>query len=222
MSDRDLRLNSVSRYAKESSRLILEEHGHCEIPAGCGGVVLRWFNPARALPLEFWIFIDGDVDFALDGEATTFARPMVEYGEHVLSFAIRNFPVKTGIFMFAAISEIRNQDPGAVQDKSASKKVVLSDGDGSWKYTVKAPSGELWMKAGFDDREWETLVLKPVAQPANTDIKYYRHGKLRELGANGLGIDVGGNWISKLLAPTPSPSEIWVRKVFRLTPAADK
>lgn len=42
MPDRELKLNSISRFSKQSPRLVLEEHGHCEVPAGCGGVVLRW------------------------------------------------------------------------------------------------------------------------------------------------------------------------------------
>jgi hypothetical protein len=33
VADRDLKLNSLSRYSKESPLLILEEHGHCEVPA---------------------------------------------------------------------------------------------------------------------------------------------------------------------------------------------
>jgi hypothetical protein len=31
--DRDLKLNSIDRYVKSSPRFVLEEHGHCEVPA---------------------------------------------------------------------------------------------------------------------------------------------------------------------------------------------
>jgi hypothetical protein len=41
MAGKDLRLNSLSRYTKRSPEYVLEEHSHCEVPAGCGGVVLR-------------------------------------------------------------------------------------------------------------------------------------------------------------------------------------
>ena len=47
------RLNSVDRFRKKSERLVLEEHGHCEVPAGCGGVVLRWRTEPEAAALAF-------------------------------------------------------------------------------------------------------------------------------------------------------------------------
>jgi hypothetical protein len=47
----DLSLNSIDRYRKRSNRLILEEHRSCELPAGCGGVVLRWGRVG--IPLKF-------------------------------------------------------------------------------------------------------------------------------------------------------------------------
>ncbi len=33
----DLNLNSLSRFSKKSSTMILEVYSHCEVPAGCGG-----------------------------------------------------------------------------------------------------------------------------------------------------------------------------------------
>jgi hypothetical protein len=43
-------LNSLDRFRKHPGQLVLEEHGHCEVPAGCGGVVLRWRNPNPSPP----------------------------------------------------------------------------------------------------------------------------------------------------------------------------
>jgi sulfatase modifying factor 1 len=31
---------------------VLEAHSHCEVPAGCGGVVLQWRNPSAGLRNE--------------------------------------------------------------------------------------------------------------------------------------------------------------------------
>ena len=211
MSDKpnkDLRLNSLSRYAKETSKLVLEEHGHCEIPAGCGGVVLRWFNPSQSMPLEFWVYVDGEVKFALDGHALKSARPLVNYGEHVLAFVVSGFKVTTGILMFAALSEIKSVTPS---DEPA-RKVIVSDADGSWKYTLDTPHDDSWMQAGFDDEGWQTLVLKPLAEPAVN--ASYPHQKLVEIGANGLGIDTGE---TKVFGADTSPAQIWIRKVFHLT-----
>jgi hypothetical protein len=39
------RLNSLDRFRKQPGRLVLEEHSHCQVPAGCGGGVLRRRNP---------------------------------------------------------------------------------------------------------------------------------------------------------------------------------
>jgi hypothetical protein len=50
MPSDDVRLNSLDAFTKKSPRFILEEHGGGEVPAGCGGVVLRWINPAAAEP----------------------------------------------------------------------------------------------------------------------------------------------------------------------------
>src|SRR5712664_4668459 len=86
MKKRDLKLNSISRYSKNSQLFVLEEHGHCEVPAGWGGVVLRWTNPNRALPAELWIATVGKATFYLDGKSPSSGRPMIEYGRHVLGF----------------------------------------------------------------------------------------------------------------------------------------
>ena len=45
-----LRINKLHRFAKHSPRLVLHEYSHCEVPAGCGGVVLRWLDPATGRP----------------------------------------------------------------------------------------------------------------------------------------------------------------------------
>ncbi len=49
----ELKLNTIGRFVKRSPCLALEQHNHCEVPAGCGGVVLRWFNPSRGIPILF-------------------------------------------------------------------------------------------------------------------------------------------------------------------------
>ena len=217
MSDRDLRLNSLSRYSKESSRLVLEEHSSCEIPAGCGGVVLRWFNPLRALPIEFRMYVKGDVKFALDGNPLKSARPLVDYGEHVVSFVLSRFKFTEGFLMFAAKVESKAQAAPALREKSVSENEFFSDADGSWKYTLNAPKDDSWMRIAFDDRDWQTLVLRTVTKPSATGTGAYQHDQMLELGAKGLGMeDIG--WSAKLFGKTRSSDPIWIRKVFTLTP----
>lgn len=47
---RDLELNSIDRYVKSSPRFVLEEHSHCEVPAGCGGGVWEWTADRHMAP----------------------------------------------------------------------------------------------------------------------------------------------------------------------------
>ncbi len=219
MSDRDLRLNSVSRYSKESSRLVLEEHGHCEIPAGCGGVVLRWFNPLRAMPLEFWAYVNGEKEFTLDGKSLKSARPLVEYGEHVLTFVISGFDVKAGIFMFAAVDESKAKNKSSVTDEPVQRAEILSNDDGSWRYTLIPPSDDAWMRVGFDDTTWKPLAHRPVPEPTKVDAKSYWHDQLIKLGAKGLGIEKGTPITNMFHRPR---SRIWIRRIFHLTPNVEE
>jgi hypothetical protein len=88
VDERELRLNSLARYPKSSPLFVLEEHGHCEVPAGCGGVVLRWRNPRAGVPVHMWLYHEGDGALFLDGASLPSARPVVSFGEHVLAFEL--------------------------------------------------------------------------------------------------------------------------------------
>src|ERR1700759_5326771 len=90
MAQRNLRLNTLGRFGKESSHLVLEEHGHCEVPAGCGGVVLRWRDPREAEPIHLWVVV---LDAAastvkLDGKALATSRPLLAPGRHSVTVSL--------------------------------------------------------------------------------------------------------------------------------------
>src|SRR6516225_2573710 len=85
----DLRLNELERFRKTSSRLALEAHSHCEVPAGCGGVVLRWTRPGAPLGVAFSKYFAQPVDdLSLDGKKLAEQRAPVTPGTHVVSFTI--------------------------------------------------------------------------------------------------------------------------------------
>jgi hypothetical protein len=65
MADRELDLNTI-RAIKQSPGLVLEEHGHCEVPAGCGGVVLRWRRRVQ-IPIQIWLHTVASKTVYLDG-----------------------------------------------------------------------------------------------------------------------------------------------------------
>lgn len=199
---RDLKLNSIPRYSKASPQFVLEEHGHCEVPAGCGGVVLRWTNPHRARPVEFWLEASGNVDFVLDGKPPSSGRPMVEYGDHVLGFRISHFDRSTGILMFAGVYDEEKMIHTGLSRKSGRKIYLLSTDDGTWKYSGVEPEDDSWMQPGFDDSNWRSLIRKDFPEPKEQ--KRYRLDKLREFGARGLGI-------------AEKRETVWIRKSFSLS-----
>lgn len=102
MDERELRLNSLARYAKSSPLYVLEEHGHCEVPAGCGGVVLRWRNPRAGVPVHMWLYRQGDGAVFLDGAPLPSARPVASFGDHLLAFELAVADPRYTVLMFAA------------------------------------------------------------------------------------------------------------------------
>ena len=91
MTDDDsagLRLNRLHRFKKTSARLALEVHSHCEVPAGCGGVVLRWRAVDEPVGVRFFVQL-GRKDFTatVDGAALTEMRTTLSPGAHVLTLA---------------------------------------------------------------------------------------------------------------------------------------
>ena len=140
MSDRELKLNSISRSSKQSPRLVLEEHGNCEVPAGCGGVVLRWRGHDDPIPVKLFSFARGEYAVFLDGDALSSARPLVAPGEHVLAFRLERSPSGELVLMFAAVADEKvplDKLPEAVS-KAATSKFPKAKLDSA----VKSTSGD--------------------------------------------------------------------------------
>jgi len=207
MANKDLNLNSVSRYSKSSPQFVLEEHGHCEVPAGCGGVVLRWVNPVQTIPIELWLHFSGTGKFFLDGAVPSSGRPLIKYGTHVISLQINEFVADKGFLMFAGVFEEEKMiHKSFIGPKdSYARAPILSEPDGSWKYSVNPQQDDSWMQAGFDDSDWKPLTPMPLPEP--NDRQSYRYKKLLEFGAQELG------------AAGQHPNAIiQVRKVFYIEP----
>lgn len=94
-SDDDLRINTLHRFAKHSPRLTLQEYSHCEVPAGCGGVVLRWVDPRRGVPIRVRAIVLGETETWLDGAPLPGGgHTRIEAGTHVL--AVHVTPARGG------------------------------------------------------------------------------------------------------------------------------
>jgi hypothetical protein len=211
MSDRELKLNALSRYQKDSPQFILETHDHCEVPAGCGGVVLNWWNPSQGVPIEMWVYATGEYEFFIDGRASASGRPMVSFGQHVLAFRIITAERTQGILMFAGTYDEEAGRPSLSRKTGTAVSILSAAGQG-WKYTLSDPGGESWMLPGFDDSNWRGMVEIPVPKPEGWNHHYSR---LIARKAQGLAVEPESLW-HRLVGGRRPAGSICVRKVFSL------
>jgi hypothetical protein len=186
-ADDDLRLNSLDRFAKTSPRFILEEHSHCEVPAGCGGVVLRWIDPAAGLPVLLDVFHAATATLAIDGAVVTTSRVLLAPGRHVLSLEFPALPdARRGLFILAGRLTIQNE-------RYASRVLVRSIGDGSWLFvTGAAPAG--WTTAPelpAPGPRVAALVARRLAKPQERGHGRYLFERACEHGGNPIGVPPG-------------------------------
>lgn len=209
----DDQVNSVSRYAKRSPRYTLEVHSHCEVPAGCGGFVLRWLDPQAGLPVTLWVYTAGKAEFFLDGRKPASGRPLVQDGEHIIAISAIVSDPSRAFLLFAASAESRPGHPVCQ---------VLSAADGSWKYSLSSPDGgEAWTQLDFKDTEWQPMIEKPSAVPGEAR---YRYDEIAARGAQPLGIatpasnqNALGRTVRALGLARQDPAfPVWIRKKFVL------
>jgi hypothetical protein len=222
------RLNSLDRFRKKSDRLVLEEHGHCEVPAGCGGVILRWRNPHALQSAVLWLYAPVPADLLLDGEPPGRGRVDLTVGRHVLALALENVNLSAGLLLFAAVregSDFGVQDEGGARERPIR---VLSADDGTWKYALDKPD-DGWATAAFDDAAWPALVKHPTPTLGQQDRGRYACEHCAELGAVCLGLPLPAEereqptWWQRWLGyavPTGEPvvGNVWVRKAFEVVP----
>lgn len=218
MTDDPLILNSLDRYTKTSPRLILEERSHCEVPAGCGGVVLRWMNTETGAPANIWTTgVNPHTDY-LDGKEIRSALPFISYGRHVLAFKYSKVDPTAGLLQFACLarapgySVVRGYDrDSAPAPEAGARLLVVSKPDDDWHYNIEEPSGDDWLHADFDDASWGVLVERPLAEP-KYGFNLRTQEKLAGFGAIPLGLS----------QPTVSgPLTVWVRRAFDFIRPAD-
>lgn len=205
MVKKELKLNSISRHSKQSPQLVLEEHSHCEVPAGCGGVVFRWRNYKKSVPIDVFLHTNGDVIALLDGKELSSSQPIISYGEHVFTFKISQSQPNQGLLMFAGIYDEEEMPQVQIVGGDHQKFRILSDLDGTWKYSLVKPTEDSWQKSGFDDSQWESMISKTLLKPEKQETGQYRFERLAKLGAQGLGIK-----------ETTTGNIVWVRKSFNL------
>lgn len=180
----ELEINTLDRFSKKSSRLMLEEYSHCEVPAGCGGVVLRWLNPAEELPFRYYLFCRGKIISYIDGKRVGSSRLLLGHGEHVLSICIDD---KAGPAAILFVLLFEGNTPAAYTEPARSGNVgtaiILRSGiDGRCRVSSTAPRDNHWVDLGFDDSTWAEATIGGLAAPLSSD-ETYRYNETAKHGA---------------------------------------
>ena len=140
--DDDLRLNTLHRFAKHSPRLVLHEYSHCEVPAGCGGVVLRWVDPAKGAPALVRLYgREVAATCWLDGERLASSIAQLRAGPHAIAAHLRREEPGVQPFTLWAMYE-------ADLDLD-----LIPRGAPRWCCTTSPPP-EGWTDPAFDDAAW--------------------------------------------------------------------
>lgn len=203
MSDQDdLRLNELNRYRKTSSRLALEVHGSCEVPAGCGGAVLRWRRPGANIGLTLWTYASGLSHGPwIDGQRLTEQRILVSPGEHTLALIVDKVGKEGFLLLRMGLQP---------HIASALRPEVVSQADGRWRVALQEPPAG-WLEPGFDDSGFRPLVEAEVPPPSGNERWSWEMLKDK---ARGLGLP--SDTPRSLLPWRPMP-RAWVRWTFRVT-----
>ena len=162
MAPPDLDVNGLHRFSKHSPRLLLEEHSFCEVPAGCGGVVLRWRSRADGRRLQVHQYSAGKCTTYLDGQEMGSSFAELGFGTHVFAFDVRELPVGDLALVFAAVDVEEMGEASAQGDPIRRPFTVITQGGGTWKFTRMEPVDSAWMLPGFGDVPWDSLVEAPV------------------------------------------------------------
>lgn len=188
---RDLVVNDLARYAKSSERLVLEEYSSCEVPAGCGGGILRWIDPAEALPLHLRLWATGEAELFFDGAPTRSSRLDARPGRHVLALRVTPKDRAPPQLALALSYSDETLSKGAFEpgrSRSIGRKIAILSGAGPRIVATSIePAGDAWRQPGFDDGAWSTLTREEPPQKSGEREDYHlRH--VRETGAHVLGL----------------------------------
>jgi hypothetical protein len=183
--DEALRLNTLHRFRKHSPRLLLQEYSHCEVPAGCGGVVLRWIDRQGGLPTLVRFATLGRVRCWIDGVAPNSSRVELMPGPHVLAVEVAELArANTPMLALIAVNLPRNDET-----------LIRSGADSGWWVTDSQP-GEGWMQHGFDAQRhgWSRAPSHPNYEPEIPENKRWHWSSLAR-NARPLALPGGCAWL---------------------------
>ena len=228
MPDRDLKLNSLSRFSKQSPRLVLEEYGNCEVPAGCGGAVLRWRQADEPIPMTIRSSFGNGYwrNHRLDGVNTGWlSRIQVSYGNHAFTFENHEGNPEFAIVML--VGHLYEDYTRILQPQGDT--TILSLPDGTWKYSLDQPSNDDWQRPEYDDSHWFSMVEKPLyINPKFGGVEYVNQWtqELAAQGAVALGLDTDNPVVAQKIQPLLRENQtlaiVYVRKTFSIHKRSEK
>lgn len=168
---RDLVVNDLARYEKASERLVLEDYSSCEVPAGCGGGILRWIDPREALPLTLRIWTARGAEVFFDGAPVRSSRIDARLGAHVLAIALRHdgdAPAQLALSLCYSDETEPSAALEPTRDRSIGRRLdVLSGAGAAIVGASRDPGGDAWRLPGFDDSGWRALAPVKAAEPSS-------------------------------------------------------
>ncbi|MBL8923321.1 MAG: hypothetical protein JNJ54_31000 [Myxococcaceae bacterium] len=196
MDDDDaFRLNSLNRFQKRSN-LVLEAHSHCEVPAGCGGVVFQWRNPALGVTVRVHVRSSSRVAEAfIDGVPVSGLGVRLQPGGHLLALALVPAQEEPATAPWVMV-HLERREPGAPTYPVQRLAGGETRDDGSWRATTTPPPTG-WTERGFDDATWAPLRRSSTA---GRDLEHWARRSFdedRRLGSEPLAIPGVPAWLRK-------------------------
>jgi hypothetical protein len=197
MSD-ELDINSVERFSKKSDRLILEELGSCEVPAGCGGVVLRWFSMKDGLPVGVRVHRhQGEAELFCNGSPMTNGYASLPYGPGVLAILVGPRDHEFDWFSVRTFHTSRTRKQEGLDEIPEMSTAM----DGSWKFTLTDP-GDGWTDFELDDGNWPAMEASCMPLDSLPEGEQWRFRFLQK--------------DEKAIFSIPQ-QQVWIRKRFDLS-----
>lgn len=194
--------NSLDRFRKHSPRLVLEEYDACEVPAGCGGVVLRWRNPYAAQPYHLYAWVaKGEWTALIDGQPLETTRADLAPGPHVLAFTLADAD-RAAALLAVAFRYVPHDGTRDLHTDAPHVRDVLSAGDGNWLATTDAPP-DGWATVDAKVSGWARLVVAATPQLNGYAEGQYQLEHALWLGGRCLGLSGG-----------KGRGPVWVRRRF--------
>lgn len=193
--DEVFRVNALSRFSKKS-RLVLEAHSHCEVPAGCGGVVLQWSSPDDGAPIAVRVLSPFSLsELYLDGARVTGSRVRRPAGPRTVAMMLSEGREKVAA-PWVMVQLTRHVEPGANERIAAA-----CSGTAEWRFSAEAPPSD-WASAGFNDAAWRPLGATRVEL---STLNAWQRPGFQEL------LDEGTRPLAFAVAP-----RVWLRARFLL------